>query len=79
MTEDFFLRDRASYPADPLVCAFFWHRREDGWEKALFNGPKQCGCCGEIIRVGWIEMESDAIRCHDCVPTENPFEAVRQE
>lgn len=56
--------------AEPLVTAFFFHNRNDGWEKAMFRGPQECGCCGKSDWFGWLEMESDAIRCNDCVPPE---------
>lgn len=68
--DDVFPVKPVSAPSEPLVCAFFWHTREDGWEKVMFNGPKECGCCGERVWTGWLEMECDAIRCRECVPPE---------
>lgn len=56
--------------SDPLVCAFFWHNRDDGWEKVFFTKREPCGYCGEEVWTGWLEMECDAIRCGACVPAE---------
>lgn len=56
--------------SDPMVEFFFRDRRDDGWERVLFTKPQCCGCCGREWIVGWLEMESDAIRCGRCVPPE---------
>ena len=67
---DIFNVGRTVPQPDPLVVAFFWHNRDDGWEKAMFTKNEECGCCGKSIKVGWLEMECDAIRCAECVPAE---------
>lgn len=72
MSEDreFFGVGAAKPGEDSLVLAFFWHQRNDGWEKVMFKGPQKCGCCGESNWTGWNEMECDAMRCAKCVPPE---------
>jgi hypothetical protein len=52
---------------NPLVRAFLWHKRDDGWEKVLFGRAATCG---------WLEMECEAIRCAECVPPVRELQEV---
>jgi hypothetical protein len=61
---------------NPLVRAFLWHKRDDGWEKVLFGRAATCGYCGRDVKVGWLEMECEAIRCAECVPPVRELQEV---